>query len=139
MQRQPGEPIYLGPVHARIKRPFGLQGSGTWSTLKNGFGPVKLRVDPVGIRLDFAGRLGRLLVPGLVLDPRSSTMSAAKVGFLGLPIGDHERVVLSGPSPRGPLQMAVSPRSSGPALDELTRLWTALLAVGVQPTSDMPQ
>lgn len=134
----PGEPSYLGPVHARIKRPFGLQSSGTWTTLKNGFGPVMLRVDASGIRLDFAGALGKHLVPGLVIDPQKATMSAAKVGFLGLPFGARQRLVLSGDSPRGPLQMAVLPRSDNPPRSNLTSLWTALLAVGVEARSEMP-
>lgn len=134
-------PLFRVPVRAQIKKPFGLTSSGTWSTLKNGFGPIQLRVTHDGVHLDFAGRLGKLLVPGLSLEPTQSTMEVSEIGWLGTMLFARQCLVLSGPSPRGPLQMAIAmapAHGRGAPQPVLLDAWRVLLNVGVRAISEPP-
>jgi hypothetical protein len=131
------EPVFVGPVRVLTRRPGSLPGSRGWHPLKNGFAPVTLRVSLDEITLDYALGLGRSLTPGLILDPRRSTMSLAKVGVYRRWPNAPLRIVISGPSPKGHLQMAVLV-ASGLRDRQMADMWRALESVGVTATSSPP-
>lgn len=131
------EPVFVGSVQALIRRPESLPGSRGWHLVRNGLSPVTLRISLDGIVLDYALGLGKYLTPGLALDPRRSTMALAKAGLYRRRPNAPERIVITGSSPRGPLQLAVlAPR--GVRDRQMSDMWRALASVGVTATSSPP-
>ena len=134
------EQNYRGAVRARVKRPFGWRSSGTWTALKGGLIPVKFVISRRALEFDL-GTVGDLLATGYTFDPKTTTMVVVRIGWLGTSIFARECILLSGPSPRGPLQAAVRPVGDQSPLDQrhgLREIWDALLSVGVRATSPFP-
>jgi hypothetical protein len=127
----------MWPVQALIQRPDALPGSRGWHLIKNFGAPVTLRVSDELIAIDYAGRLGRFLTPGLQVSPRSSTMVQARAGiFRHLP-DSPLRIVITGPTRRGLLHLAVL--AQGPdAGQRMPEIWRSLELVGVVAESDGP-
>lgn len=127
--------LYRGPVLARIRRPFGLTSSGTWTTLKGGFAGVELVVTRATVRVQLIGRASRWLVGSMQpeLRPSECTMRIAPVGWIGLPLFAKDCIVLS---ESGGRRREVAVR---PADRDLRRAWTALREAGVMGTSAAPE
>ena len=85
------------------------------------------------------GRLGNRLVSRRSLNPVASTMEVAKVGFLGIRLFARDRIVLSGSSSRGPLQIAIFPGGRSTRGDDMRKTWQALAEVGVRASSPAPE